>query len=98
MKALALFLAGLALTVALSRVLPEYYVTLLIYIGLAALVCVGLVMLTGVTGATSFGQATFVGLGAYATAIATPPTACRPGLASSSRSRSRAFQPSSSRS
>ncbi|MFG1410737.1 branched-chain amino acid ABC transporter ATP-binding protein/permease [Xanthobacter sp. VTT E-85241] len=71
MKATALFLVGLVLAIALSRVLPEYYATLLIYIGLAALVCVGLVMLTGVTGATSFGQATFVGLGAYATAIAT---------------------------
>jgi branched-chain amino acid transport system permease protein len=38
------------------------------YIGLYALVAVGLVMLTGVSGMTSFGQAAFVGLGAYATA------------------------------
>lgn len=65
------FFGALGLAVAFSRVLPEYYVTLLVYVGLAALVCVGLVMLTGITGATSFGQATFVGLGAYATAIAT---------------------------
>jgi branched-chain amino acid transport system permease protein len=48
--------------------LPEYSITLLNYIGLYALVAAGLVMLTGVGGMTSFGQAAFVGLGAYATA------------------------------
>jgi branched-chain amino acid transport system permease protein len=47
--------------------LPEFTVTMLNYIGLYALVAVGLVMLTGVAGMTSFGQAAFVGLGAYAT-------------------------------
>ena len=46
------------------------------YIGLYALVAAGLVMLTGVGGMTSFGQAAFVGLGAYATAWAcTSPSA-----------------------
>ena len=40
------------------------------YIGLYALVAAGLVMLTGVGGMTSFGQAAFVGVGAYATAWA----------------------------
>jgi branched-chain amino acid transport system permease protein len=49
-------------------VLPEFYITLLNYIGLYALVALGLVLLTGVGGLTSFGQAAFVGLGAYATA------------------------------
>lgn len=49
-------------------VLPEFHVTLLNYIGLYALVALGLVLLTGVGGLTSFGQAAFVGLGAYATA------------------------------
>jgi branched-chain amino acid transport system permease protein len=34
-------------------------------------VCFGLVLLTGICGLTSFGQAAFVGLGAYATAVAT---------------------------
>jgi len=48
--------------------LPEFYITLLNYIGLYALVALGLVLLTGVGGLTSFGQAAFVGLGAYATA------------------------------
>jgi branched-chain amino acid transport system permease protein len=52
-------------------VLPEFQVTLLNYIGLYALVALGLVLLTGVGGMTSFGQAAFVGLGAYTTAYLT---------------------------
>lgn len=52
-------------------VLPEFYVTLLNYIGLYAIVALGLVLLTGVGGLTSFGQAAFVGLGAYTTAYLT---------------------------
>ena len=48
--------------------LPAYWVTLANYIGLYAIVALGLVLLTGVGGLTSFGQAAFVGLGAYATA------------------------------
>jgi len=51
--------------------LPPYYVTLLNYIGLYALVVLGLVLLTGVGGMTSFGQAAFVGLGAYTSAYLT---------------------------
>src|SRR5674476_1225218 len=52
-------------------VLSEFYNTLLNYIGLSALVALGLVLLTGVGGLTSFGQAAFVGLGAYTTAYLT---------------------------
>ena len=48
--------------------LPEFWVTLANYIGLYGLVALGLVLLTGVAGMTSFGQAAFVGLGAYASA------------------------------
>ncbi|SNT12796.1 amino acid/amide ABC transporter membrane protein 2, HAAT family /amino acid/amide ABC transporter ATP-binding protein 1, HAAT family [Noviherbaspirillum humi] len=48
--------------------LPPYWITLANYIGLYSLVALGLVLLTGVAGLTSFGQAAFVGLGAYATA------------------------------
>lgn len=48
--------------------LPEFHVTLLNYIGLYALVALGLVLLTGVGALTSFGQAAFVGIGAYVTA------------------------------
>ncbi|WP_395348607.1 ATP-binding cassette domain-containing protein [Variovorax sp. UC122_21] len=56
--------------------LPAFTVTVLSNIGLYALVAVGLVLLTGVGGMTSFGQAAFVGMGAYATAwICTSPTA-----------------------
>ncbi|MBP6531499.1 MAG: ATP-binding cassette domain-containing protein, partial [Burkholderiales bacterium] len=52
-------------------VAPAFYVTLLNYIGLYSLVALGLVLLTGVAGQTSFGQAAFVGLGAYTTAVLT---------------------------
>lgn len=51
--------------------LPDFYVTLLNYIGLYALVTLGLVVLTGVSGITSFGQAAFVGVGAYTTTVVT---------------------------
>src|SRR3984957_1870204 len=51
--------------------LPEYWVTLLDYIGLYSLVAIGLVLLTGVGGMTSFGQAAFVGFGSYTTAVLT---------------------------
>ena len=50
---------------------PGYWVTLAGYIGLSSLVAIGLVLLTGVGGMTSFGQAAFVGFGAYATAVLT---------------------------
>src|SRR4029079_13213100 len=60
--------AGLALAPAF---LPEFYVTLLNYIGLASVVALGLVLLTGVGGLTSFGQAAFFGIGAYTTAVLT---------------------------
>ncbi|MBI2753859.1 MAG: branched-chain amino acid ABC transporter ATP-binding protein/permease [Betaproteobacteria bacterium] len=39
------------------------------FIGLATLVTLGLVLLTGVAGLMSFGQQVFVGLGAYTTAV-----------------------------
>jgi branched-chain amino acid transport system permease protein len=48
--------------------LPDFWITQLNYIGLYSLVCMGLVLLTGVAGLTSFGQAAFVGIGAYVTA------------------------------
>ena len=48
--------------------LPDFWITQLNYIGIYSLVCMGLVLLTGVAGLTSFGQAAFVGIGAYITA------------------------------
>ncbi|MGU7769556.1 branched-chain amino acid ABC transporter ATP-binding protein/permease [Burkholderia sp. MR1-5-21] len=60
---------------------PEYWITLLNYIGLDAIVAIGLVLLTGVGGMTSFGQAAFVGIGAYATAYLTTAYGVSPWLA-----------------
>ncbi|MGH8796355.1 MAG: ABC transporter permease subunit, partial [Caldimonas sp.] len=62
---LVLVVAGLALAPLLAG---KFTMTLLNDIGIGALVALGLVLLTGVGGATSFGQAAFVGIGAYATA------------------------------
>ncbi|MEY3105686.1 MAG: hypothetical protein RJA72_1718 [Pseudomonadota bacterium] len=50
-------------------VLPAYYLTMANHIGMVALVALGLVLMTGVAGLTSFGQAAFVGLGAYVSAV-----------------------------
>ncbi|MGD9942311.1 MAG: ATP-binding cassette domain-containing protein [Burkholderiaceae bacterium] len=61
--------AGVLLVAAAPLLLPDFHVTMLNYIGLASLVTLGLVLLTGVAGITSFGQAAFVGLGAYTTAV-----------------------------
>ena len=68
---IALFLVLLGLA---PLALPEFMVTLVNYIGLYALVALGLVLLTGVGGLTLFGQAAFVGLGAYTTAVLTTAT------------------------
>lgn len=64
-----------------SGLLPAYWVTLLNYIGIASLVALGLVLLTGVGGMTSFGQAAFVGFGAYTTALLTIDLGISPWLA-----------------
>jgi branched-chain amino acid transport system permease protein len=60
---------------------PEYWITLLNYIGLYAIVALGLVLLTGIGGMTSFGQAAFVGVGAYATAYLTTQFGVSPWIA-----------------
>ena len=65
---LAVFLAFIATA---PLYLPDFYVTLLNYIGMATLVTLGLVLLTGVVGLISFGQQAFVGLAAYTTAVLT---------------------------
>jgi ABC-type branched-subunit amino acid transport system ATPase component/ABC-type branched-subunit amino acid transport system permease subunit len=59
---------------------PQYWITLLNYIGLYSIVAIGLVLLTGIGGMTSFGQAAFVGVGAYATAYLTTQFAASPWL------------------
>ena len=54
-----------------TGLMPDYWVTLFNYIGISSLVAIGLVLLTGVGGMTSFGQAAFVGFGAYTTGVLT---------------------------
>jgi ABC-type branched-subunit amino acid transport system ATPase component/ABC-type branched-subunit amino acid transport system permease subunit len=66
--ALVAFVAALALV---PLAAPQFWVTLGNYIGLYSIVALGLVLLTGVAGQTSFGQAAFVGLGAYTSAYLT---------------------------
>ena len=51
--------------------LPAYWITLASYVAMASIVALGIVVLTGVAGVVSFGQAMFVGFGAYTTAILT---------------------------
>jgi ABC-type branched-subunit amino acid transport system ATPase component/ABC-type branched-subunit amino acid transport system permease subunit len=74
----------LVLAIAFLLVAPlwvaEFTITLLNYIGIYALVALGVVLLTGVGGLTSFGQAAFVGIGAYATAWLTTAHGASPWL------------------
>jgi branched-chain amino acid transport system permease protein len=48
--------------------LGSFSITLMNYIGIYAIATLGLVLMTGIAGVTSFGQAAFIGIGAYATA------------------------------
>lgn len=52
-------------------ILPAFYVTLANYVGLSSIVVLGLVLLGGAGGLMSFGQAAFVGIGAYTTGYLT---------------------------
>jgi len=67
----------------LIPVLPvsDFWITQLNYIGIYAMVSLGLVLLTGVAGLTSFGQAAFVGVGAYASAYLSTTAAVSPWIA-----------------
>jgi branched-chain amino acid transport system permease protein len=60
--------------------IPPFWIVLLDNIGLSALVAMGLVLLTGVGGLTSFGQAAFCGFGAYTTAVLTTSYGLSPWL------------------
>jgi len=63
------YAAFIAVLIGVPVVAPPFWVTLGNYVGLYSIVALGLVLLTGVAGQTSFGQAAFVGIGAYTTAI-----------------------------
>ncbi|MCW5770123.1 MAG: branched-chain amino acid ABC transporter ATP-binding protein/permease [Rhodospirillaceae bacterium] len=84
MNDVAIRRAGIAAFVVLLAAgplyLPAFYVTLVNYVGLYSLVALGLVLLTGMAGLTSFGQAAFVGVGAYATAVASTQFGLSPWL------------------
>jgi len=69
-RLLTIAIALLVLVLPLLPV-PEFWITQLNLIGLYSIVALGLVLLTGVGGLTSFGQAAFVGLGAYTAAYLT---------------------------
>jgi branched-chain amino acid transport system permease protein len=64
-------LAAASLVVPLLPGFPPFWVTLLDYAALSAMVALGLVVLTGIGRMTSFGQAMFVGIAAYTTAVLT---------------------------
>jgi branched-chain amino acid transport system permease protein len=66
--------AGFLLFTAVLAVLPpfltnEYYLNLLIFIGIHAIIAIGLDLLLGYTGQISLGHAAFFGLGAYITGV-----------------------------
>ncbi|HEY4957404.1 MAG TPA: branched-chain amino acid ABC transporter permease, partial [Caldimonas sp.] len=67
----ALVVFVLVLAVLPQAPVPEFWITQANYIGLYALVVIGLVLLTGIAGLISFGQAAFVGIGAYTAAYLT---------------------------
>src|SRR5678815_686074 len=76
----AVVAALVALLALVPLAAPQFWVTLGNYIGLYSIVALGLVLLTGVAGQTSFGQAAFVGLGAYTTAYLTTHFGASPWL------------------
>jgi branched-chain amino acid transport system permease protein len=71
--------AALAL-ILMPFVAGTFTVTLMNYIGVYAVAVLGLVILTGIGGLTSFGQASFVGIGAYTSAWLTAAQGFSPWL------------------
>lgn len=65
----ALPLAVAVLLALVPLILPTSYIAPLNYIGIDAIVCIGLVVLAGAIGLASFGQAAFVGVGAYTAGV-----------------------------
>lgn len=75
-----LVLVVLALAILPWLPVSAFWITQMNYIGLYSLVVLGLLLLTGVGGLTSFGQSAFVGLGAYSTAWLTTVVGVSPWL------------------
>ena len=76
----ALLFAAVIAAIPLLPNMPSFWIVLFDNIGLSALVAMGLVLLTGVGGLTSFGQAAFCGFGAYTTAVLTTAYGLSPWL------------------
>ena len=76
----ALVLAAAAALALAPLIVSAFTVTLLNYIGIGAIVALGLVLMTGIGGLTSFGQAALVGVGAYSTAWLTTAAGLSPWL------------------
>jgi branched-chain amino acid transport system permease protein len=79
-------LCAVAAVAALAAALPfllgnEYYVGVAVFVGINAIVAMGLNLLMGYAGQVSLGHAAFMALGAYASAILTTRTGCSPWLA-----------------
>jgi branched-chain amino acid transport system permease protein len=62
-------LLAAALTLPFIPEIPGFWVTLADMAGIAAITTTGVVALTGIANMTSFGQATFMGFGAYSAAL-----------------------------
>jgi len=77
---IVLALAVIALLAIAPFYATSFTITLLNYIGIYALVALGVVLLTGFGGMTSFGQAAFVGIAAYGTAWLTTAEGASPWL------------------
>jgi ABC-type branched-subunit amino acid transport system ATPase component/ABC-type branched-subunit amino acid transport system permease subunit len=60
-------LIALLIAAASPLLLTAYQVSVLTYVLISAIACLGLVLMTGIVGMVSFGHAAFVGLGAYVT-------------------------------
>ena len=80
-RRLPLLLFGAWLLAPLMPGVPPFWLTLANYAGIAAIIALGLVVLTGCGGMTSFAQATFMGFGAYASALLTTAAGVSPWLA-----------------
>ncbi|PTW56620.1 branched-chain amino acid transport system permease protein [Breoghania corrubedonensis] len=61
-------IAAVVLIAAAPFLLQPFTITLMNYIGVFALIALGLVLLTGIGGMVSFGQTAFMGIAAYSTA------------------------------
>jgi branched-chain amino acid transport system permease protein len=76
----SLLAAGIAAVLLVPLIANAFTITLMNYIGIGAIVALGLVLLTGIGGLTSFGQAAFMGIGAYASAWLTTVVGLSPWL------------------